>query len=151
MRFVWRDLYDAVIPGYHQNKDNWNTIILNGSVPRRDIEMMIEDSYMIISDSPTKRIYEAVCKIPQGKVATYQTVARMAGDAKMARAVGNALHKNPDPDSTPCYRVVNSKGELSGEFAFGGAGVQAKLLIDDGIEVVSGKVNLDIYGWQGDT
>ena len=64
----------------------------------------------------------------------------------MARAVGNALHKNPDPDSIPCYRVVNAKGELSGEFAFGGKNAQAKLLMADGIEVVDGKVNLKKYG-----
>jgi alkylated DNA nucleotide flippase Atl1 len=73
-------------------------------------------------------------------------VAELAGDKKMARAVGNALHKNPDPDSIPCYRVVNAKGELAGAFAFGGAEVQAKLLEADGIEVVGGKVDLEKYG-----
>lgn len=52
----------------------------------------------------------------------------MAGEPKMARAVGNALHKNPDPEHIPCYRVVNSKGELSGAFAFGGAEEQANRL-----------------------
>lgn len=64
----------------------------------------------------------------------------------MSRAVGNALHNNPDPDSIPCYRVVNSKGELSGAFAFGGANAQEDLLKADGIEVVKGRVNLQIYG-----
>ena len=57
--------------------------------------------------SPTKRIYEAVKKIPRGQVATYGQIAELAGDRKMARAVGNALHKNPDPLHIPCYRVVN--------------------------------------------
>ena len=56
----------------------------------------------------------------------------MAGNKKMARAVGNALHKNPDPEKIPCYRVVNAKGELAGEFAFGGEGAQARLLQADG-------------------
>ena len=70
----------------------------------------------------------------------------LAGDKKMARAVGNALHKNPDPDAIPCYRVVNAKGELAGEFAFGGEGAQAKLLEADGIEVVNGTVDLAKYG-----
>ena len=107
---------------------------------------MIAESYDLIADSPSKRIYEAVKKIPKGKVATYGKVAEMAGDKKMARAVGNALHKNPDPDSIPCYRVVNSKGELAGEFAFGGKGAQAKLLMADGIEVIDGKVDLKKYG-----
>ena len=107
---------------------------------------MISESYYIITDSPTKRIYEAVKKIPKGHVATYGRIAEMAGEPKMARAVGNALHKNPDPDNIPCFRVVNSKGELAGEFAFGGKGAQAKLLEADGVEVVNGKVDLKKYG-----
>ena len=49
----------------------------------------------------------------------------MAGNPKMSRAVGNALHKNPDPENIPCFRVLNSKGELAGAFAFGGEGEQA--------------------------
>ncbi len=143
--FFWREMYESVIPGYHQNKDHWNTIILDGSVPDGDIKIMIEESYYLISDSPAKRIYEAVKKIPRGKVATYGQVAEMAGDKKMARAVGNALHKNPDPENIPCHRVVNSKGELAGGFAFGGAEVQAKLLRAEGVEVVDGKVDLEKY------
>ena len=98
-----------------------------------------------ISDSPAKRIYEAVKRIPYGQVATYAQVAHMAGDRKMARAVGNALHKNPDPDNIPCYRVVNAKGEIAGEFAFGGALKQAELLMAEGVEVVDGKVDLEKY------
>ena len=109
---------------------------------------MIAESYDIISDSPTKRIYEAVKKIPQGCVATYGQIAELAGDGKMSRAVGNALHRNPNPEEIPCYRVVNSKGELSGAFAFGGAGVQQKMLEADGIEVIDGRVNLDKYQWK---
>ena len=146
--FFWRKLYKSVIPGYHQNKDNWNTIILDGSIPDNDIKMMIAESYDLISDSPTKRIYEAVKKIPYGHVATYSQIAELAGDKKMARAVGNALHKNPDPDNIPCFRVVNAKGELAGEFAFGGVGVQAELLRAEQIEVIDGKVDLDKYQWK---
>ena len=100
----------------------------------------------IVTDTPTKRIYEAVKKIPKGKVATYGKVAEMAGNSKMSRAVGNALHKNPDPDCIPCYRVVNSKGELADAFVFGGAGVQQKLLEADGVEVTDGRVDLEKYG-----
>jgi len=60
--------------------------------------------------------------------------------------VGNALHKNPDPENIPCFRVVNAKGELSGEFAFGGVGAQAKLLEEEGVEVIDGRVDLKKYG-----
>ncbi len=146
--FFWRDIYESVMPGYHQNKEHWNTIILNGSIPDKDIECMIAESYDLISDNPTKRIYEVVKKIPKGKVATYGQVAELAGDKRMARAVGNALHKNPNPDNIPCFRVVNAKGELAGEFAFGGAGEQAKLLEADGIKVVDGRVDLEKYQWR---
>ena len=145
-RDFWRSAYESVQAGYHQNKEHWNTIILDGTVPDEDIRRMIAESYDLVSDSPTKRIYEAVKKIPRGQVATYGQIAELAGDKKMARAVGNALHKNPDPLHIPCYRVVNSKGELAGEFAFGGAGKQAELLMADGIEVVNGRVDLKKYG-----
>lgn len=145
-RDFWRSTYSSVIPGWHQNKEHWSTIILDGSIPRKDIERMIAESYDLVTDNPTKRIYEAVKKIPRGKVATYAQVAAMAGNPKMCRAVGNALHKNPDPDGTPCYRVVNAKGELAGAFAFGGADVQANLLRADGIEVIDNKVDLAKYG-----
>ena len=145
-RDFWRNTYSSVIAGYHQNKEHWNTIILDGTIPDADIRRMIAESYDRITDSPSRRIYEAVKQIPKGKVATYGQVAQMAGDKKMARAVGNALHKNPDPDSIPCYRVVNAKGELAGEFAFGGVGAQARLLKEDGVEVIKGKVNLRKYG-----
>lgn len=145
-RDFWRSTYEAVIPGWHQNKEHWNTIILDGTIPDKDIKRMIAESYDIITDSPSKRIYEAVKKIPRGKVATYGQVAALAGDRKMARAVGNALHRNPDPDTIPCYRVVNAKGKLAGAFAFGGAMSQQQLLEADGIKVTDGHVDLKIYG-----
>ncbi|MFR7644875.1 MAG: methylated-DNA--[protein]-cysteine S-methyltransferase [Eubacterium sp.] len=145
-RDFWRQTYKSVVAGYHQNKEHWNTIILDGNVPDEDVKRMIAESYDIITDSPTKRIYEAVKKIPKGHVATYGRIAEMAGEPKMARAVGNALHKNPDPENIPCFRVVNSKGELSGAFAFGGENEQAKRLMEDGVEVVEGKVDLEKYG-----
>ena len=145
-RDFWRKAFKSVIAGWHQNKEHWNTIVLDGSIPEKDIKTMIAESYALITDSPTKRIYEAVKKIPKGKVATYAQIAEMAGDRKMARAVGNALHKNPDPENIPCFRVVNSKGECSGSFAFGGLDEQAKRLREDGIEVVNNKVDLEKYG-----
>lgn len=145
-RDYWRSVFPSVIPGWHQNKDHWNTIILNGSIPDEAVRKMIAESYELVTDSPTKRIYEAVKKIPRGQVATYGQVAELAGDKKMARAVGNALHRNPDPENIPCYRVVNARGELAGEFAFGGAGKQAAILEADGIKVINGKVDLTKYG-----
>lgn len=146
--FFWREAYPSVMPGYHQNKEHWNTIVLDGSIPDKDIIQMIAESYDLVSYSPSKKIYEAVKLIPYGRVATYAQVAELAGDRKMARAVGNALHKNPDPENIPCFRVVNSKGELAGAFAFGGANVQADLLAAEGVEVNEGRVDLGKYQWR---
>ena len=144
-RDLWRKTYKSVLPAYHQNKEHWNTVVLDGSIPDDVIKRMIAESYDLVTDSPTKRIYEAVKKISKGKVATYADVAEMAGDRKMARAVGNALHKNPDPSTIPCHRVVNAKGELAGEYAFGGAWKQAQILESEGVEITEGKVNLKKY------
>ena len=146
-RDFWRSAYEAGIPGWHQNKEHWNTIILDGSIPEKDIRRMIKESYDLVTDSPSKRIYEAVKRIPKGKVASYSQVAAMAGNPRMCRAVGNALHHNPDPENIPCYRVVNAKGELSGAFAFGGADEQERRLAADGIPVINGKVDLEKYGY----
>ena len=146
--YFWRDVYASVIPGYHQNKGHWNTVILDGSIPDKDVKLMIAESYDLVSDSPSKRIYEAVRRIPKGFVATYAQVAEVAGDRKMARAVGNALHKNPDPDHIPCHRVVNAKGELAGEYAFGGAWRQADLLRAEGVEITEARVELKKYQWK---
>lgn len=145
-RDFWRDAYEAVTAGYHQSKEHWNTVILDGSIPDEVVKQMIAESYDLVTDSPTKRIYEAVKKIPRGKVATYGRVAELAGNPRMSRAVGNALHKNPDPEHIPCYRVVNAKGELAEAFVFGGVNMQEKLLEADGIEVVNGRVDLEKYG-----
>ncbi len=145
-RDFWRKTYSSVIPAYHQNKEHWNTIIIDGSIPDDEVKRMIADSYDLVTDTPTRRIYEAVKKIPKGKVATYGMVAAMAGNPRMSRAVGNALHRNPDPEHIPCHRVVNAKGELADAFVFGGPGVQQSRLEAEGVEVNDGRVDLERFG-----
>ena len=46
--FALRDIFDAVIPGYHMNKKHWNTVILDGSIPVGEIERMIDQSYRLV-------------------------------------------------------------------------------------------------------
>lgn len=88
-----------------------------------------------------EKVYLEVKKIPKGKVETYKSIALKIGYPNAARAVGNALHKNPDNKSIPCHRVVNSKGECSGSFAFGGKDAQERLLKKEGVKFKNGKVN----------
>ena len=120
MAYFWRSAYESVIPGYHQNKDHWNTVILDGSIPDEDVKLMIEQSYELISDSPTKRIYEAVKKIPYGYTRSYEDIAlELTGGnkteaRKLTRAVGHACSENPVPIIIPCHRVIGKDGKLVG-------------------------------------
>ena len=54
-RDFWRDAFPSVIPGWHQNKDNWNTIILDGTVPVEDIIPLHDMSYELTLRLPKKR------------------------------------------------------------------------------------------------
>ena len=91
------------------------------------------------------QIYDFLTTIPKGKVTTYGKIAEHLGNKRLARAVGNALHRNPDGDKYPCYKVVNSKGQLSAAYAFGGIEEQKRRLEADGIEVAGYAVDLEKY------
>lgn len=86
-------------------------------------------------------IYNIVKRIPRGKVCTYGLIG-----AKLKvtpRMVGRALHKNPDPEDVPCHRVVNGKGKVAQNYAFGGGGQQKKRLVAEGV-VFKGAVCVDL-------
>ncbi|MDD6094232.1 MAG: MGMT family protein [Clostridia bacterium] len=95
--------------------------------------------------SMKQKVYEYLTAVPKGKVVTYSQIAEYLGNKKLARAVGNILHNNPDPEKYPCYKVVNSKGRLAENFGDGGIEVQKSRLEKDGIEVVDYKVDLGKY------
>lgn len=96
---------------------------------------------MIIKDE----VYNFLTTIPEGRVVTYSQIAEHLGNKNLARVVGNILHNNPDENKYPCYKVVDSKGNLSKHFAFGGIEKQKEKLQNDGIEVVDYKVDLKKY------
>ena len=97
-----------------------------------------------------ERIYDVVRRIPRGKVATYGQIAMLAGNPRWARAVGYALHANPEPGVIPCHRVLNRFGGVAPAFAFGGEERQAEMLRAEGVEVSgNGFVDLDRYLWDG--
>ncbi len=64
-----------------------------------------------------QEVYKAAKTIPKGQVRTYGWVAKKIGRPGAARAVGNALNKNPFPVIVPCHRVVAGSG--LGGFALG--------------------------------
>lgn len=54
-RDVFRQTFSSVIPAYHLNKEHWNSIILDETVPEKDIKRMISESYDLTA--PKKKIY----------------------------------------------------------------------------------------------
>ncbi|MBV1905254.1 MAG: MmcQ/YjbR family DNA-binding protein [Pseudomonadales bacterium] len=66
-----RDIFEAVIPGYHMNKTHWNTIILNDSIPRGEIERMIDRSYGLVVKS-LKKVDRMALEIKYGSENLYR-------------------------------------------------------------------------------
>ena len=148
--------YTKIFPGYHMNKKSWITIKLDESIDTMEIFKLIDNSYRlsignkcgITGESLSQKVYEYLKTIPKGKVVTYKQVAESLGNKRLARVVGNILHKNPDGDKYPCYKVLNSKGELAEAFVFGGKEIQKERLEKDGIKVRKNKVDLSLYQWK---
>jgi O-6-methylguanine DNA methyltransferase len=82
--------------------------------------------------------YYLVRQIPKGRVSTYGAVAEALGNKNYARVVGTYMHRNPDADTMPCFKIVNSDGSLGGF----GLGIPNKIrrLQNDGIKVKNGKI-----------
>ena len=69
---VMRDIFESVIPGYHMNKEHWNTVILNGEVPQEEIESMINTSYSLVVQN-LKKSDRLSLEIKYGKTQIYLT------------------------------------------------------------------------------
>ena len=78
-----------------------------------------------------RKVWLACASIPKGETRTYGWVARKVGKPGAARAVGQALGKNPFAPTVPCHRVVAASG-LGGFSAKGGVAAKARLLRKEG-------------------
>jgi len=90
-----------------------------------------------------EKVYGVVRKIPRGRVTTYREITRVIGRPRAARAVGNALNKNPYR-SVPCHRVVCSDGKVGGYAR--GVRKKEKLLRSEGVVVTRSKIDLGAFG-----
>ena len=79
------------------------------------------------------KVWNAILKIPKGKVKTYKELARSIRKPKASRAVANACGKNPFPIKIPCHRVIRSDGRLGGYSGKGGIKTKRKLLRSEGV------------------
>lgn len=77
-------------------------------------------------------VWKACAEIPAGQVRTYGWIARRIGKPKAARAVGQALGKNPFAPRIPCHRVVGANGKLTGYSGKGGVATKRRLLQREG-------------------
>jgi len=94
------------------------------------------------------QILEVISLIPCGKVATYGQVARLAGLPKHARLVGYILKNLPIETDIPWHRVINSQGRISlSKLNTQGQNIQSVLLIEEGLTVINGKINLKKFQW----
>ncbi len=75
-----------------------------------------------------RRVYSDFVLIYTGKTKTYGEIARGFGDVSLARAVGNALGRNPFPIIVPCHRVLAANGKTGGFSAPGGVATKFRLL-----------------------
>jgi methylated-DNA-[protein]-cysteine S-methyltransferase len=81
----------------------------------------------------TRRVLMEVKRIPHGRVVSYREIGRRLGYPMAARAVGQAVGRNPLPIVIPCHRVIASDGRLGG---FGmGCNVKEQLLAVEGIRL----------------
>jgi len=89
-----------------------------------------------------KRVYDALKKVPKGKVTTYGNIAKKLKNSP--RAVGNALNKNPYAPKLACHRVIKTDGQVGG-FSTGKEN-KIELLKKEGIKIERGKIDLEKFG-----
>lgn len=97
-----------------------------------------------------RRVYDAICRVPRGRVTTYQRVASFLG-MRCPRAVGQALRRNPFAPRVPCHRVIAANLDLGG-FAGHTAGTdilrKRRLLAAEGVAFsADGKLTAPAMLW----
>jgi len=105
---------------------------------------------MVATLSGYQAIYSVVQRIPEGRVATYGQVARLAGLPGLARLVGYALSALQGQIPVPWHRVVNAQGRISCRSDGSSAGLEQRLRLEsegvcfDG----QGRIPLDRFLWR---
>ncbi len=97
-----------------------------------------------------RAIFAVVAKIPRGRVAAYGEIAARAGLPGRARMVGKVLGLAPDGMRLPWFRVLRSDGRIAFPARSAPYREQRARLIEEGVRVVAGRVDLKTYGWERD-
>lgn len=127
-----------------------NGILFHGRINRTERQgyLVTEEITPISGQVATlkSQVYALVQACPTGRVTTYGWIAKAVGYPRGARMIGWIM--NETAEGVPAQRVINSKGELSGSWAFGQQGKMRRLLEAEGIVFSEdGRVDLKRYGW----
>jgi methylated-DNA-[protein]-cysteine S-methyltransferase len=82
-----------------------------------------------------RQVYDDILKLKWGETTTYGDIARRLGDLTLARAVGQALGRNPVPLIVPCHRVLAAGNKQGGFSAPGGVTSKLRMLALEGVTV----------------
>jgi len=119
---------EAPLPSYVRSAIDAMTALLRGE--SIDLSSIVLDMSGVQPFS--RRVYDASRRIPAGATATYGAIAERLGARGAARAVGQALGRNPFPIVVPCHRVLAAGGAMGGFSAPGGVDTKRRLLEIEG-------------------
>jgi methylated-DNA-protein-cysteine methyltransferase-like protein len=95
-----------------------------------------------------RRIWEQAALIPEGLVASYGQIAKLAGLSRRgARMVGRALGAAPKEMQLPWHRIVNAQGKIAIPRGSRGYERQQELLRAEGVDIRDGQLDMDRYRW----
>ena len=99
-----------------------------------------------------RQILAVVALVPEGYVATYGQIAKLAGLPKHARLVGTVLKQMSETSDLPWHRIINAQGRIStGQINDAGQNIQQLKLIQEGIIIKGGRIDWKKYQWMTDT
>jgi methylated-DNA-protein-cysteine methyltransferase-like protein len=104
---------------------------------------------MTANDEANQAILQTLASIPDGKVCTYGTIAKLSGNNGKARYVGHILKNLPKNSAIPWHRVINSQGKISFPENSHHHLLQIERLEAEGVKLINGKVNLKQHIWMG--
>lgn len=99
----------------------------------------------------SKKVIELIHAIPEGTVATYGQIARLAGHSRGARRVGWLLHSGTHKYELPWQRVIKSDGSLSFPANSVNFMMQKEMLEAEGVIIKNGRVNLKNFLWEDES
>ena len=132
MVFRFRGALEARPPAHVQSAIDAIVALLRGD--RVDLSSITLDMSQL--EPFTRRVYQIARQIPLGQTLSYGEVAARLGMPRAARAVGQALGRNPFPLVVPCHRVLAAGGAIGGFTAPGGLDTKRQLLAIEGVSCV---------------